>query len=65
MRIRQFGTKLFNSEKRNDGGKYTQTNKTRLIVAFHSFAKAIKMNSYVLKETLKLITVVDKKKIWY
>ena len=65
MRIPQFRTKLFHSEKRNDGGKCRQTDKTRLIVAFHSFTKATKMKSYILKETLKLITAVDKKKIWY
>ena len=42
MRIRQVGRTLFHADKWNDGRKYTQTDMTRLIVAFHTFAKATK-----------------------
>jgi len=42
VRISQIGAKLFHADKRNDEWKYRQTDMTRYIVAFLSFAKATK-----------------------
>jgi hypothetical protein len=54
MKIRSVGAELFHSERRTD----VQTDMTKLIVAFRSFANALTMASIIITKKIIIIIII-------